>query len=281
MRSFRDFFATLTFMVWTLLFDTLPTQAHVHVQVGFANRQWNLHLLDFESGEIASDELALVVGLAARTQVPNDARYTHFLGAAGSTVWILPQNENPELLNLGIGVSGVGSGVFIGNQIRLALHRVDGPGHFSLFTTTALGAPSVHMNSSDGINPAQDFIVVPTVGGHLHLNWGFTKPGVYRVGFVASGQLSSNNQTSESAVVDYTFIVIAPPAPKLIQPRFAANGEFTFTLESEAQRVCEVESSSDLISWQPVITVTNTVGQMEMVLPANGSSNVFYRVLSR
>lgn len=268
-------------MVWILLCGTWLTQAHVHVQVGFANGQWNLHILDFESGEISPDDLALVVGLAARTQVPNDPRYTHFLGAVGSTVWILPQNENPELLNLGIGVSGVGSGLFAGNQIKLALQRLEGPGHFSLFTTTALGAPSIYMNSSDGIDPEQDFILVPTVNGHLHLNWGFTKPGIYRVGLAASGRLSSNNQTLESAVVDYSFIVMAPPTPKLIQPRFTTKGEFAFTLESEAQRVCEVEISRDLILWQSVVTVTNTIGRMEVVLPASDGANLFYRVLSR
>jgi hypothetical protein len=48
----------------------------------------------------------------------------------GSPVWILPQVQNEDLLYLGYGGDGIPDGVFVGNQVKVALKNVTGPGSF-------------------------------------------------------------------------------------------------------------------------------------------------------
>ncbi len=252
--------------------------AHVHVQITFTSGTWNLHLFDFDSGRYDPSRITIPVDVAARASIPNDPLYASLLGVAGTPVWIMPQNEHPQILNLGIGTSSITSGTFTNNQIKLSLHRVDGPGHFALFTSTPFGTPVVHMTSLDGVNPTNDFISVPAVAGHIHLNWAFTEAGTYRIGFTAAGRLNSNSQISESSVVDYTFVVEPLPPPKLLDPHLKPDRTFVCSLESEAHGVCRLESSADLRSWTPVVTVTNTTGRMEVAIPKSaGATLQFFR----
>ncbi len=254
-------------MTLSLVSVLLCEAAHVHVQIAYANDAWDLHIFDFDSGRYDPGQITIPVSLAARSFIPDNSHYTGFLSATGKPVWILPQNEQPDILNLGLGSSRITSGTFTNNQIKLSFRRVSGPGHFSLFTSTPFGAPVVHMTSLDGVNPTNDFISVPAVAGHIHLNWAFTVAGTYCIGLAASGRLNSTGQISESVVVDCIFIVEAPPPPRLLAPRPQLDGAFVCTLKSEAHGVCHLENSVDLRNWTPFVTVTNTTGRMEIILP--------------
>ena len=123
---------------------------------------------------------------ATRQSVPADASYG-FLGNAGDSVWVLPQEEQEGVLYAGIAGDEIESGVFKQEAVSLHLVGVRGPGNVSLYATDAFGAPQVFFNSGDGIDEQDVFPVA--VGGHAHQNWAFTAPGVYKVDVQASGTL--------------------------------------------------------------------------------------------
>ncbi|MCI0540639.1 MAG: choice-of-anchor M domain-containing protein [Verrucomicrobiales bacterium] len=242
---------------------------HRHVQIGYSGGQWDLYAFDFSLGRAPAEEANFPVSSMARTTVPEDTRFKQFLGTAGSPIWILPQIDKPGLLSLGVGSSDIAPGVFRDNTIRLELRRVEGPGHFALYSPAPLGAPTVHMSSWDGVNPAADFIEVPAVSGHLHFNWVFAAAGVYRIGFSASGVLRTNGQLSESPVVDFTFVVAETERPKLLSPRLVSGGFLAFTLQNPTNTVCRLETSVNLREWTAVTHVTNTTTTTELQVSAD------------
>ncbi len=103
--------------------------------------------------------------------------------------------------------------MFVGDALRIELVSVEGAGDFFVFTLDQFGNPIVHINSADGITAA-DFMPL-VAGGHQHVNWAFSAPGTYRVGFRARGTLVEGNQPVASEVAYYTFTV---PAARYPQP---------------------------------------------------------------
>ncbi|MBX3734904.1 MAG: choice-of-anchor M domain-containing protein [Verrucomicrobiae bacterium] len=253
-------------------------RAHVHVQVGYSAGRWDLHVLDFDSGRFAPEQYPLFVAPAARQAVPAGDSF-RFLGPAGDAVWILPQNEASGLLNLGIGTSGIGPGVFVGNQLRLSLARVDGPGHFAMFSLSPLGVPVVHLASADGVHPDADVLTLPAVNGHMHVNWSFSAPGVYRVGFVVHGMFAATGLPAASPVTDYTFIVQGPPAPRLSAPRPRSDGTWELQVTAPGGELVRVETSDGLGPWAPLLELTGTGEPVSFDLPAPGNARQFVRAV--
>ena len=188
----------------TALLQAQHSLSRGHVDVGIAceNGAWDLHVHDEETDtEYEPDQVVLRVKREAQIQVPS--RF-EFLGEPGSTVWVLPEIENHDLLFLGLGAEEIATGAFVDNQVILTLTSVDGPGDFFLYHTDSFGDPVVSMNSANEIDPSDQRIVLP--GSHAHVNWAFSKAGTYRIGLQASGSLVSGGNT-RSEVVDYIFEV--------------------------------------------------------------------------
>jgi len=261
-----------------------PATAHVHLQIGWRDGQWDLHVLDLEAGRSEASETSFLVARLARTRVPEGSAFGSILGSPGTPVWILPQIENPVLLFLGIGTSHIPNGLFQNNRVRLTLTKVDGPGAFALFSTGALGQPVLHMTSLDGVEPDRDWIEIPAVNGHTHVNWAFTAPGFYRVGFSASGQRSGDGLRVQSPSVDYRFAVQGPPPPRLGIPRFTPDGTPAFWLESDPEETCQLLESTDLSRWRVVTNITNPHGRREVLIttpsPDHGPQR-FWKALLR
>ena len=203
-----------------LLTTGLATQAQTplytgHTDVGVAYdetlNEWELHVHDEENDVeyFPATDALLFVKYGAHTTVPAGAPWS-FLGSAGSSTWILPLAEDPNLLFLGIGAEEIGAGVFSGDSFSLALKGVSGPGQFALFDLDGFGDPTVRWNSADGFTGA-DVLSVLT-GGHSHFNWAFSAPGDYTVTLEASG-ISTLNGATSSGNVDYLFRVEAVPEP--------------------------------------------------------------------
>jgi surface-anchored protein len=257
---------TLCGPVWVSLacLCCLPALGHIHVQIGYRDNAWDLHVYDFDSGRSEASEIAFGVGLGARRPIPADPRFEAFLGPAGSPVWILPQNEVEGLLNLGVGTTGIRAGVFESNLLRLVLRRLEGPGDFAVFSNGSLGEPVVHLASRDGISGVQDRLSVPAVSGHLHVNWAFTAPGDYVVGLGVEGRLVAGGVMSVSETVEYRFRVEGPKPARLRSPRRLGEQAMVFTLESEPGGVWNLETSKDARSWDTWIQVTNVTGTLEI-----------------
>lgn len=202
-----------------VLAGILPLQAdvrflaHGHTDLALdydpVHDAWDFHVgSDTLGTEFGPGEVVLKVKPAAQTTVPNNAKFS-FLGAVGDAVWILPQAQDEQLLYLGYGGDGIPNGVFTGNQVKVTLKSLTGPGQFSSYRVDAFGNPQVLFNTRDGITPA-DLATVQS-GGDAHLAWAFAQPGDYTAVLEASGTLVAGGQPTSSGPVAFSFSVGSGP----------------------------------------------------------------------
>ena len=100
-----------------------------------------------DEGVYATSEVLLRVDSRSATVVPNDPAFG-FLGHPGELFYQLPQHEEEGLLYLGIASDEVEAGVFVGDEVKLNLKSVEGPGEVYLYSTDTFGKPTVMFNSA-------------------------------------------------------------------------------------------------------------------------------------
>jgi surface-anchored protein len=189
--------------------QTTLTNQHVDVGIAYAGGLWDLHVHDETNAqEYDPADAVLFAGPQSSNGVPANPLFS-FLGNPGDPVWILPQNQNPNLMFLGLGAEELTAGTFVGDVVTLSLTGVSGPGHFALYQTDTFGTPTVFMNTRDGISGADEYDI--GAGTHAHFNWAFSEMGTYTLSFEASGTLVAGNVFTSSGPVDYTFQVVPEP----------------------------------------------------------------------
>jgi surface-anchored protein len=246
---------TVTSEPATFLFEVLPPQffdrGEIDLEIVFEGGAFELELLDEARGrEYAAHEAVLVGRPPARATVPADPAFD-FLGNPGATVYVLPQDETEGLLFLGLAADEIAPGEFNGETVNLQLASLDGPGQLALYETDAFGAPTLFWNSADGLDGTD--VYPAAVGGHAHVNWAFTAPGVYRVGLKATGTLVPGNQPVESEVVTFSFEIKSPVVFSEGEIDFEivyAEGEWELVLLDEAAEQ-EYEADEALLVARP------------------------------
>ena len=182
------------------------TSGHVDVlDIDYAAGALTLDVLDgtgTTTVERAPADVVFQVPAAAQITVPATAGRS-FLGAAGSTAWVLPQSSTAGLLWAGWNTTDVASGVLQGNTVTVKLTGVSGPGAFSVYTVSG-GTPTRLFDSSDGLPDSRT--VARNV--HTHANWGFTAAGTYTVTFEVTARLASTGATVTTGAKDFTFTVL-------------------------------------------------------------------------
>ena len=185
--------------------DTLSS-GHVDVlDVDYAGGALTLNVLDGTgSGEVerAPADVVFEVPAAAKITVPSGSAWS-FLGAPGSTAWVLPQSNTAGLLFAGWNTAEIPSGALQLNSVTFNLTNVSGPGTFSVYTVAG-GTPTKLFDSSDGLPDARNV----ARNSHAHANWGFTQAGTYTVTFEVTGRLASTGATVSSGAHTYTFTVL-------------------------------------------------------------------------
>lgn len=178
-------------------------QGHVDVfGIAYEDGALNLHVHAHDGdAEYDPSEVQLVAKPAAKATVPDDSAYK-FLGDPGDPVWVLPQVEDPELLFPGIAAEEVEPGVFKNDTLKIDVVGIRGPADFSIFTVDGVGAPTVLVDSGDGLPDC----TTAAAGGHKHANWAFEAAGTYKVWVRARGTLASG-KTVYSPLETYTFKV--------------------------------------------------------------------------
>lgn len=169
--------------------------------------------VDYNAGALAltvNDDVAernpadvvFQVPAAAKITVPSGSAWS-FLGTAGGTAWVLPQNNTSGLLWAGWNTAEVPSGVLQGNSVTFKLNSVTGPGHVSVYTVSA-GTPTRLFDSSNGLPDTRTV----AYNAHTHANWGFTQAGTYTVTFEVTGKLLSTGATVTTGAKAFTFTVL-------------------------------------------------------------------------
>ncbi|MDG1890594.1 MAG: choice-of-anchor M domain-containing protein, partial [Verrucomicrobiota bacterium] len=277
-----------TVFLFEVFGPTIFGEGELDLEVAFEDGAWELvGLDDANEREIRAEELVIRGSNATQTVVPEDPAFA-FLGSAGDTVNVLPQEETEGVIFLGIAGDEIEAGTFDGDVVQLKLISTDGPGHVSLYAVDAFGSPEVYFNTGDGISESDAFPV--NVGGHSHQNWGFTQPGVYRVGLQASGQLAGSGEASMNDVVLFTFDIQAT-APMMfgegeIDLEVAyGDGEWELVLLDEVNEK-EIEAGDAILhanpeTWQavpsdPAFGFLGNPGDSIYILPQDEQEGVLF-----
>lgn len=192
----------------SVLAQTFLGSGHTDVGVAYEDDAWDLHIHHEDTDtEYEPGDAIFAIGAAAQSVIPSDPNFA-FLGTAGDTVWILPSEQNPALLFLGIGSEEIADGTFFDNEFTLTLSGFSGPGNFFLYDTDSFGTPSVLWSTNNGLIGSDTLTL--TTGGHAHYNWAFTQAGTYSLTLTASALLPDQTPTSSSAT--YTFQTVPEPS---------------------------------------------------------------------
>ncbi len=109
----------------------------------------------------------------------------------GAHVIPLVENIGLDVLWLGLRVRGNGKqrGATRTSSVQLAATKLEGPGQLVAYLTESLGQPDRYFDSTDGLDKSDSTTLPPAA--HTHLNWAFTKPGIYRL--TLKGSLDNND----------------------------------------------------------------------------------------
>ncbi|WP_447002005.1 choice-of-anchor M domain-containing protein [Saccharothrix isguenensis] len=138
---------------------------------------------------------------ASKSTVPSGSAYS-FLGAPGSTFWVLPQNSASGILWPGFDTSGVPTGALLNNSLTVKLVSVTGPADFSVYTTGFGGSVSVWFDSGNGLPDNRTL----AINSHAHANWAFEAAGTYTVTFEVTATTATGTAITTGRKA-YTFTV--------------------------------------------------------------------------
>jgi surface-anchored protein len=217
-----------------LLSKTVLGSEHVHFEMNFASGNWQkFDLLDDTHGvPYKPNQVILYIGPQDLT---TQGGGLDFVGAgAGNSFWETPLNTNAQRPYTSVAVESetIPSNTFdlyqpndprisrVGEWITLSMVNVQGPGYVSMWQDAQIPLNQWWMSSYDGGQTFASAIFVEP-GGHIHVHWGFTAAGTYKVQFQASAFYGGNQVTSNP--VTLTFAVDAGPAPSgtIPQPNVA------------------------------------------------------------
>lgn len=229
----------------------------------------------------AATNAVLVIPESARTEIPPGFEA---LGPAGSSLWILPQSQDPDLIYLGFSAEGIAPGL-LEPSVTLRLVQLTGPGAFVLWQADGLGGLNIPINSRDGLS-ADDRIGL-FVGSHAHFNAGFSTNGIHTLGFVAEARLAGTTNLVQSAVVPVRFDVLPLPDLPLLPARLGLpvlrsdGGLDVPVLDLVPGRRYVLEESADLQAWTSREEWLATGESMTRTLPAPLASHRSLRVRTR
>jgi anchored repeat ABC transporter substrate-binding protein len=147
----------------------------------------------------------------------------------GADVIPLVEDLGLDVLWLGLRVSGKGTarGATRSSSIRLSATDVKGPGSLVAYLTESLGQPDIYFNSADGFDQS-DLTTLPPAA-HTHLNWAFTKPGIYTLTLAATLDTGGGKPSRALGSGTFTFAVGVDPAG--IRPTVLDDGHTDLTVD--------------------------------------------------
>jgi surface-anchored protein len=143
-----------------------------------------------------------------------------FLGATGDDVWIIPQNA-PSAALPWVGFAGYGLAGAPATTAQVRFLGVGGPAgaDFALWQIGVTGTPRLFFSNRPGTAAPQTLVI--NAGQHAHFNWGFSRPGFYRVRLRLEHPTSPGLYPTSDYAVDFAVSVL--PAYEL----WRRDGRFT------------------------------------------------------
>ncbi|AAT89762.1 hypothetical protein Lxx20520 [Leifsonia xyli subsp. xyli str. CTCB07] len=172
---------------------TIVSSGHLDYSTQVVNGKIESYIGYNSSGtEVFREPSKTVLWLKPSSTVTLPAGYGQ-IGPAGSSVFMVPQTQNPELIWLGWSTETL-SGAKVLSPVTWKLTDVDGPGTVKVFLDGQFGG--IQSMVFDG---AGSYSI--RTGVHAHANWAFSQAGVYRLHFTQSATLTGGRESSDSEIV--------------------------------------------------------------------------------
>lgn len=144
--------------------------------------------------------VTFALGAKAEQKIPASSAYS-FLGAAGSTVWLIPQTQVDGVPWLGWNTQDESVRSQVKSNVTFTLDSVSGPGKLGVYLTDSFGGVGEKKFGNMAGFPSS--FTVP-LNVHAHGNWAFTAAGTYRVTMTQSATLTSGQKVSAPATLTFT-----------------------------------------------------------------------------
>ncbi|WP_420167159.1 anchored repeat ABC transporter, substrate-binding protein [Kribbella flavida] len=181
----------------------------------------------------------------------------------GARVIPLVENIGLDVLWLGLRVRGTGKsrGATRTSAVQLTATGLTGPGQLVAYLTESLGHPDRYFDSTDGLG-ASDTTTLPPAA-HTHLNWAFTKPGVYRLTLEGKLDVAAGQPVRPLGKGTFTFAVGVDPST--VKPAgggpatVLADGHTDLTVDLDSGQVHAYSDAESVGAAQSVVAAEQVV----------------------
>lgn len=145
------------------------------------------------------ENVVFKLGSSSIIQMPNDAAYNFIGEKPGTKLYVIPQTQNPDVPWLGWNTQEGGVLNELDRGAKLSLEGVSGPGKLHVYLENGNNNPQQLWDSTKGY-PQNSWI---ETNAHTHVNWVFSKPGIYHVKLTFSGKLKNGRAVSDTRVLNF------------------------------------------------------------------------------
>lgn len=164
--------------------------------------KWKLKIRDDTGDEpVWRDPENVVFKLGGNSIIPmpDDAAYSFIGEKPGTKLYVIPQTQNPDVPWLGWNTQEGGVLNELDRGANLSLEGVSGPGKLHVYLENGNNNPQQLWDSTKGY-PQNSWI---EANAHTHVNWVFSKPGIYHVKLTFSGKLKNGRAVSDTRVLNF------------------------------------------------------------------------------
>ena len=164
--------------------------------------KWKLKIRDDTGDEpVWRDPENVVFKLGGNSIIPmpDDAAYSFIGEKPGTKLYVIPQTQNPDVPWLGWNTQEGGVLNELDRGANLSLEGVSGPGKLHVYLENGNNNPQQLWDSTKGY-PQNSWI---ETNAHTHVNWVFSKPGIYHVKLTFSGKLKNGRSVSDTRVLNF------------------------------------------------------------------------------
>lgn len=145
------------------------------------------------------ENVVFKLGSSSIIPMPNDAAYNFIGEKPGTKLYVIPQTQNPDVPWLGWNTQEGGVLNELDRGAKLSLEGVSGPGKLHIYLENGNNNPQQLWDSTKGY-PQNSWI---ETNAHTHVNWVFSKPGIYHVKLTFSGKLKNGRAVSDTRVLNF------------------------------------------------------------------------------
>ena len=179
------------------------------------------------------------LGNSSIVPMPDDSTYAFIGEKPGTKLYVIPQTQNQDVVWLGWNTQEGGVLNELDRGANLSLDGVSGPGKLHVYLENGNNNPQQLWDSTKGY-PQNTWI---ETNAHTHVNWVFSKPGVYHVKLTFSGKLKNGRKVSDTRLLNFAVGENTNPQDALAAS--SASGKSSSQNNNESEEDADENESED------------------------------------